>query len=155
MQKIKLQQWLLAGSVLLVFASCSRNNYPQRQPRNDRQEDMYPGTEAMPPGQAKKVYGEQSARVFAPGQRKKMRRSGNYRPAPVIIISDHQARSNRNGELYYDDAYGYRYWRNCDGKYYLDSKYEVEDYNDNRGKYKKGKHKKQKKYEEDEDDDDK
>ncbi len=48
----------------------------------------------------------------------------DYTPPPVLTIPDDKARSNRDGELYYDDDYGYRYWRFCDGKYYLDAKYE-------------------------------
>jgi hypothetical protein len=48
----------------------------------------------------------------------------NYTPPPVIIITDDKAKSNKDGELYYDNEFGYRYWRYCDGKYYLDAKYE-------------------------------
>ncbi len=144
MQQLKLHKWLAAILFITLAASCSRSNYPARSPREDRNEerDMYPGTAELPPGQAKKVYGEQSARVFAPGQRKKMQRNSDYRPPAVIIISDDLASSNRNGELYYDNEYGYRYWRNCDGKYYLDVKYETED---NRSQGKKGKKNKQSK----------
>ena len=47
----------------------------------------------------------------------------DYTPPVVLSIPDDKARSNRDGELYYDDDYGYRYWRFCDGKYYLDAKY--------------------------------
>jgi hypothetical protein len=47
-----------------------------------------------------------------------------YTPPQVITISDDIAKSNKEGELYYDNERGYRYWRYCDGKYYLDSKYE-------------------------------
>jgi hypothetical protein len=47
-----------------------------------------------------------------------------YTPPPVISITDDKVRSNKDGELYYDNEYGYRYWRYCDGKYYLDAKYE-------------------------------
>ena len=50
--------------------------------------------------------------------------NSNYTPPPVISISDELAKSNKEGEMYYDNEYGYRYWRFCDGKYYLDSKYE-------------------------------
>jgi hypothetical protein len=149
MQQVKLHKWLVALFVISIFASCAKKNYPERNPypREERRSGdvHYPGTEDMPPGQAKKVYGQQSAKVFAPGQRKKMRHDEHYRPPAVIIISDNLARTNRNGEMYYDNEYGYRYWRFCDGKYYLDSKYEMEDDHDNRGrgkKYKKGKHKK-------------
>jgi hypothetical protein len=46
-----------------------------------------------------------------------------YTPPAVISISDELAKSNKEGEMYYDNEYGYRYWRFCDGKYYLDTKY--------------------------------
>jgi hypothetical protein len=158
MQQVKLHKWLIAVLFVTVLTSCARKNYPDRNPypREERRDDdvYHPGTGDMPPGQAKKVYGQKSAKVFAPGQRKKMDRNDGYRPPPVIYISDELARTNRNGELYYDNEYGYRYWKFCDGKYYLDSKYEMSDDNDGRGrskKYKKGKHKKEK---EEEDNDD-
>jgi len=48
-----------------------------------------------------------------------------YIPPRVISISDDVAKSSKEGELYYDNEFGYRYWRNSDGKYYLDSKYEI------------------------------
>jgi hypothetical protein len=47
----------------------------------------------------------------------------NYTPPPIIFITDDKARSNRDGELYYDDEQGYRYWRAVDGTYCLDAKY--------------------------------
>jgi hypothetical protein len=82
MKQIKLHQWLIAGALLLLAASCSRNNYPtDRRPRDkdviyrpDGTIIIVPrgtGTEGMPPGQQKKVYGQRSAKVFAPGQRRK------------------------------------------------------------------------------------
>ena len=45
-------------------------------------------------------------------------------PPRVIDVSDDVAKSTKDGELYFDDESGYRYWRNSDGKYYLDKKYE-------------------------------
>jgi hypothetical protein len=145
MQQVKLHKWLTALFFLAVLTSCARKNYPERNPypREERRDDdvYYPGNRDMPPGQAKKVYGHKSAKVFAPGQRKKMGRNEGYRPPMVIVISDDRARTDRNGEMYYDNEYGYRYWRYCDGKYYLDSKYEMNDDNDYRSrgkKYKKG-----------------
>lgn len=47
-----------------------------------------------------------------------------YTPPRVIAVSDDMAKSTKDGELYYDNELGYRYWRNSDGKYYLDKKYE-------------------------------
>lgn len=46
-----------------------------------------------------------------------------YAPPAIIQISDDKAKTTKEGELYYDDEYGYRYWRYNDGKYYLDQKY--------------------------------
>jgi hypothetical protein len=46
-----------------------------------------------------------------------------YIPAACIIVPDNKAKTNKEDELYYDDEYGYRYWRYNDGKYYLDQKY--------------------------------
>jgi hypothetical protein len=45
-------------------------------------------------------------------------------PEPIIIIAEEKAKINKEGEMYYDNDYGYRYWRMADGKYYLDAKYE-------------------------------
>jgi hypothetical protein len=47
----------------------------------------------------------------------------NYTPPPIIFITDDKAKSNKDGELYYDDKLGYRYWRAVDGTYCLDAKY--------------------------------
>jgi hypothetical protein len=158
MQQVKLHKWLIAVLFVTLLTSCARKNYPERNPypREDRRDEgvYYPGTGGLPPGQAKKVYGHKSAKVFAPGQRKKMNRNNGYIPPSVIYISDNLARINRNGEMYYDNEYGYRYWKFCDGKYYLDAKYEMYDEQDGRNnstKYKKDKNRKHK--EDDEDDD--
>ncbi|MGV3504953.1 MAG: hypothetical protein ACO1O1_14685 [Adhaeribacter sp.] len=63
---------VLAGFIFLVsLASCSssavvRYPYPAQS-----------STRGLPPGQAKKVYGHQSAKAFAPGQQKK----SSYHPS--------------------------------------------------------------------------
>jgi hypothetical protein len=49
--------------------------------------------------------------------------NNDYTPPPVISIPDELAKANKEGEIYYDNEYGYRYWRFNDGKYYLDTKY--------------------------------
>jgi hypothetical protein len=151
MQQQKLYKWCLALLSVGLLASCARSNYPGRNPDPRSGGVYYPGPDGLPPGQAKKVYGHQSARVFAPGQRKKMRPPYGYRPPTVIIIADNLASVNRNGEMYYDNEYGYRYWRNCDSKYYLDSKYERDGYYS--GERRKGKQKgKQRKHRQRDDD---
>jgi hypothetical protein len=50
----------------------------------------------------------------------------DYTPPPVITVPDEKAKTNKEGELYYDNEYGYRYWKNCNGQYYIDAKYEME-----------------------------
>lgn len=144
MQHQKLYKWLLGMLAIGFLASCARTNYPDRSPYPQDDGVYYPNTRNLPPGQAKKVYGHQSARVFAPGHRKYRQPPYGYRPPLVIIISDHLASADRNGAWYYDNEYGYRYWRNRDGKYYLDERYNQRDrYDDDRRyakKRKKGKH---------------
>ncbi len=48
----------------------------------------------------------------------------NYSPPGVITVSKEKTKTNDEGELYYDNEYGYRYWKNNDGQFYLDVKYE-------------------------------
>ena len=96
MNKYKLYQWLFLLLIVFVFTDCSKKNYPADNAENT--EDQYNNSNAA---------------------------TGNeYTPPQVISISDDIAKSNKEGELYYDNEKGYRYWRYCDGKYYLDSKYE-------------------------------
>ncbi|QCR21839.1 hypothetical protein [Pontibacter sp. SGAir0037] len=55
----------LALALLVALNSCRTNTVAGKK---------YPGTvtrTSLPPGQAKKIYGHQSAKAFAPGQQKK------------------------------------------------------------------------------------
>lgn len=72
--------------------------------------------ENLPPGQARKKYGSQSAKVYAPGQRKK--NGGNNRIATVISVPDMYAGRATSGQLYYNYR-GNTYWKENDGYYYL------------------------------------
>ncbi|GAB2539089.1 hypothetical protein [Rufibacter soli] len=84
--KKQLVHLLALAFVLITAASCSssKNTSSSRYPsgtgtRSQRTSDipgiLFPGsrtsTQGMPPGQAKKVYGDQSAKAYAPGQQKK------------------------------------------------------------------------------------
>ncbi len=148
MQHQKLYKWLLAVLAVGFLASCARTNYPDSRPYPQDNGVYYPNNRNMPPGQAKKVYGHQSARVFAPGHQKHRQPPYGYRPPVVIVISDRLAYRGSNGQWYYDNEYGYRYCRNRDGKYYLDN--QNGQYNDRR--YEK-KRKKSKRYHNERDDD--
>jgi len=54
---MKLLSLPAAFLLIIIASSCSYQSHPQ--------------TGNLPPGQAKKVYGTQSSKPFAPGQRKK------------------------------------------------------------------------------------
>lgn len=56
---------VLALGLLLSVSACRSNRIINKPVV------INPGHKGMPPGQAKKVYGHQSARAFAPGQQKK------------------------------------------------------------------------------------
>ncbi len=96
MKKYNLHQWLFLILMMFALAGCSKKNYPSENAANT--EEQYNNSNAAT--------------------------NNEYTPPQVISISDAIAKSNKEGELYYDNEKGYRYWRYCDGKYYLDSKYE-------------------------------
>ena len=128
--------------ILVIMVSCrsNRSTTGRQYPRNSPTETptkTYPPVYAdggnLPPGQAKKVYGGQSAKAYAPGQRKKY---ANRYPlvivyTPAIVIKKHS-----DGRYYYINTAGYTYWKGYDGRYYLDEKhlkgmkYEASDYDD-------------------------
>ena len=96
MKKYKLHKWFALVLIVCLMAGCSKKNYPSNN----------------------------AADTETPYDNSKKTNDNDYTPPPVISISDDIAKSNKDGELYYDNEYGFRYWRYCDGKYYLDSKYE-------------------------------
>lgn len=130
--------------ILVIAISCrsNRSTTGRQYPRNTPTEaptKTYPVVPVvvnggnLPPGQAKKVYGGQSAKPYAPGQRKKY---ANRYPlvivyTPAIVISQHA-----DGRHYYRNTAGYIYWKGYDGRYYIDEKhlkgmdYEVSEYDD-------------------------
>lgn len=137
---------LKAFSLLLIFViavSCrnSRSITGRQYPGNPtsptetrtKSYPVYADGGNLPPGQAKKIYGSQSAKAYAPGQRKKY---ANRYPlvivyTPGIVISRYS-----DGRYYYRNAAGYTYWKGYDGRYYLDEKhlkgmeYEASEYDD-------------------------
>jgi hypothetical protein len=87
------------------------------------------GSGNLPPGQAKKIYGDKSAKAYAPGQRKKHPLIIVY--SPGIVISRYS-----DGRYYYKSKEGYTYWKGHDGRYYIDERhlkgmeYEAADYDE-------------------------
>jgi hypothetical protein len=95
----------LAGLILLLSACSSSKSstkkypfpgspIPQEKSPGQQPTDKNGGNENsnaahptnLPPGQAKKIYGEKSAKVFAPGQRKKQ--GNHYYPLIVLKTPD-------------------------------------------------------------------
>ncbi len=86
--------------------------------------------EKLPPGQAKKIYGDKSAKAYAPGQQKK---NGNSTTYPLIIIRtpDIVISKHSDGRYYYQNSVGYYYWQGNDDRFYLDEKHLSQvDYNE-------------------------
>jgi hypothetical protein len=132
---------VLLFSLTLIMAACSSSKttkkypYPgspvpqERKPGGESPTDKNPNDgktvvvtnpSNLPPGQAKKIYGTKSAKVFAPGQRKK---NGGYYPiiiyrTPSIIILRHA-----DGRYYYKNEDNYIYWQGNDDRFYLDEKH--------------------------------
>ena len=80
MKMIKILQAVSLCSILIIAVSCrsSRPVYEGRYPPREYPSYppppppvYYPSPQNLPPGQAKKVYGDRSAKPYAPGQRKK------------------------------------------------------------------------------------
>ena len=121
---MKLSTFTQAVILMLIIAfaaSCGTSHPTSRYPDHRDYPDRYPGdNRSTPPGHAKKVYGHKSAKVYAPGQRKKY----GYR-YPLIIIRrpGMDIRRNGNGRYYYKTSDGFYYWQGYDERLYLDERY--------------------------------
>jgi hypothetical protein len=138
--KLFTSTFALAG-LILVLSACSSSKsstkkypypgspIPQEKNPGQQPTDKNGGNENnnaahptnLPPGQAKKIYGEKSAKVFAPGQRKKQ--GNHYYPlivlkTPEIIILHHA-----DGRYYYKNQDNFIYWKGNDERFYLDEQY--------------------------------
>jgi len=139
MKTTKFIQTLSLLLILVIAVSCRSNRsttgrqYPRNStPPTETATKTYPVVidgGNLPPGQAKKIYGGQSAKAYAPGQRKKYPLVIVYTPG--IVISRYS-----DGRYYYRNTAGYTYWKGSDGRYYLDEKhlkdveYQEGDYDD-------------------------
>src|SRR6266487_3378805 len=80
-----------------------------------------PQPQSMPPGQAKKVYGSQSAKPFAPGQQKKQ--VVNVYPLIIVRTPAIVIYTFSDGRHYYKNGEGMIYWLGKDDRFYLDDSY--------------------------------
>ena len=140
-------------SILVITVSCrsSRSTTGRQYPRSTtpptetptKTETVYVDGGNLPPGQAKKIYGSQSAKAYAPGQRKKY---ANRYPLVIVLTPGIVISRYSDGRYYYKNTAGYTYWKGYDGRYYLDEKhlkgmeYEVSEYDDWKFKGQKNNH---------------
>ena len=116
--------------ILVIAVSCRSNRsttgkqYPRNPaPPTETPTKTYPvivDAGNLPPGQAKKVYGSQSAKPYAPGQRKKY---ANRYPLVIVYSPAIVIRQHSDGRYYYKNTAGYTYWKGHDGRYYIDEKH--------------------------------
>ena len=74
----------------------------------------------LPPGQAKKIYGTKSAKVFAPGQQKK---HGGFYPLIVYKTPDIVILRHTDGRSFYKNHDNFIYWKGEDDRFYLDEQF--------------------------------
>ena len=143
MKTTKVLQAISLLLILIIAVSCRSNRpttgrqYPRNPtPQTETPTKTYPvivDAGNLPPGQAKKVYGSQSAKPYAPGQRKKY---ANRYPLVIIHTSGIVISQHADGRYYYRNTAGYTYWKGYDGRYYLDEKhlkglvYDASEYDD-------------------------
>ena len=127
--------------ILVIAVSCRSNKsitgrqYPRNSPTEipTKTAPVYVDGGNLPPGQAKKIYGSQSAKAYAPGQRKKY---ANRYPLVIVYTPGIVIKQHSDGRYYYRNTAGYTYWKGYDGRYYIDEQhlkgmdYEVSEYDD-------------------------
>jgi hypothetical protein len=143
MKTTKFLQAVSSLLILIIAISCrsSRSSTGGQYPGNashptETSTNTYPvqaNSGNLPPGQAKKIYGGQSAKAYAPGQRKKY---GNRYALVIVHTPDIVISRYSDGRYYYRSTEGYTYWKGNDGRYYLDEihlkeiEYDDDEYND-------------------------
>ncbi len=159
MKMLKILQTVTLFFILIIAVSCRSSKpttgrqYPRSSPPPEeyptRTPNEYPAkttpvvykeSTSLPPGQAKKVYGDKSAKAYAPGQRKKY--AARY-PLIIVRTPDIVVTRDKDGRSYYKNKEGIVYWKGSDDRFYVDEKhlkdmeYDQGDYDDWKVKGKK------------------
>ena len=115
---MKLSTFVQAVVFMILLAIAASSCKTSRQaPRENP--PVVVKSEKLPPGQAKKVYGDKSAKEYAPGQQKKQVNSRKY-PLIIIRTPDIVIKKHNDGRFYYQNPEGYYYWQGSDDRFYLD-----------------------------------
>ncbi len=100
-------------------------------PGQAKKESGDQSAKAHAPGQLKKASGEKSAAAHAPGQQKKATTIKKKSPLIIVKTSTLIVHKHTNGKYYHRTSDGLYYWKGDDGRYYLDqydlSKVEYDD----------------------------
>lgn len=118
---------ITALALVITVTSCrSSREFPERRyPERDRQ-IVIVERDRIPPGQAKKIYGDRSARRYAHGHNKRYNDYGRVRYRyPLIIVRTPDIVIGRytDGRYYYRNDRNFMYWQGNDGRFYLDDQY--------------------------------
>jgi len=109
-------------SSIVLLASCRSSKTVVMRPAPSRTVVVQqPQPQPMPPGQAKKVYGSQSAKPFAPGQQKKQ--VVNVYPLIIVRTPSILIYTFSDGRHYHRNDDGMIYWLGKDNRFYLDDSY--------------------------------
>jgi len=142
MKTTKVLQTISLLLILVIAVSCRSNRATtgRQYPRNPTPTEtptkttpVYVDAGNLPPGQAKKIYGSQSAKAYAPGQQKKY---ANRHPLIIVYTPGIVINKYSDGRYYYRSTAGYTYWKGSDGRYYIDERhlkgmeYEASEYDD-------------------------
>lgn len=159
MNRMKIGQAVFFLGLAVIMVSCgSSRQFPGQSPYPDRYPNYPPPPRQdgpvvivtdphnLPPGQAKKIYGQQSARDFA-----RCKRNGHryccthYRPAMVINLPFSRASRYPDGRYFYQDEFGAFYNYGRDGRFYLDENRFNRDFGhcENEGRYRENRYGKQ------------
>lgn len=128
---------------------------PVHYPPDDRRV-IYTDPGTLPPGQAKKIYGDRSGRAYAPGQQRRYGQGNRtvYYPLIVLHTPDIVIRRAGDGRYYYRNRDGFYYWQGSDNCYYLDDRY-LGTVRYDQNEYRDWERRRKGKYRDDDDDDDK
>jgi hypothetical protein len=127
---------ITALALVITITSCrSSREYPERRyPERDRQ-IVVVERDRIPPGHAKKIYGDRSARGYSHGHNKRYGDYGRIRYRyPLIIVRTPDIVIGRynDGRYYYRNERNFMYWQGNDGRFYLEDQYLPQvQYNDN------------------------
>lgn len=124
---MKLSTFVQAVAIMILLAIAASSCRTSRQaPRENppvvvkSEKTVVVTSEKLPPGQAKKVYGDKSAKEYAPGQQKKQVYSRKF-PLIIIRTPDIVIKKHNDGRYYYQNSEGYYYWQGSDDRFYLDA----------------------------------